>query len=88
MLRVRVSRKLRRALKELTKRASYSPEEFVPERILDRWYKEYVEGLRGYSETPGEQDSDKFYDWIHERKNRQVAGYAEDKVVELIEALP
>ena len=81
------SLRLRKALSELTDSACYSPENFVPERTLDKWYGQYVKGLNGYSETPGERNSDKFYDWIQERKRRKVKKYVYGKAIETIQDL-
>ena len=79
--------RLRKALSELTDSACYSPEKFVPERTLDKWYSKYVDGLKGYSETPGERNSDKFYDWIQEHKRRKVKKYVYDEVIEITRGL-
>ena len=83
-MRVQVSRKLGKALKELARGAIYSPEKFVPESVLGKWYKEYVSEV-GDGETPVERDSSNFNEWVRARKAREVEEHVQGKLVELIQ---
>jgi hypothetical protein len=84
MVRVRLSRKLRKSLKELTEDALCSPEKFVPESVLGKWYKEYVSEV-GDGETPVERDSSNFNEWVRGRKAHEVEEHVQGKLLELIQ---
>jgi hypothetical protein len=84
-VRVQVSRKLGKALKELARGAIYSPEKFVPESVLGKWYKEYSTELREEGGTPDDRYSDQFYDWVGGHKEDEILDYAQAKAAEFIE---
>jgi hypothetical protein len=71
MVRVRLWRKLRKSLKELTEDALCSPEKFVPEPVLGKWYKEYVSEV-GDGETPVERDSSNFNEWSTDARRTKL----------------
>jgi hypothetical protein len=85
VVRVQVSRKLKKALEELARGGIYSPEKFAAESALGKWYKEYVTELREEGGTPDDRYSGQFYDWVRERKEDEIVDYAQAKAAELIE---
>jgi hypothetical protein len=85
MFRVRRSPKLRSALRNLTSKASHSPDRFVPESRLSEWYTEYSKASKGYGRPVGSRNSASFRRWLRRTKKREAVYYAHDKAANLIE---